>query len=272
MAWGAKINASPLTAITTEQFFDHTPTLDPRESARCHIQVYFPATPTDDAVISVYSWLDGTARSAIPMMVLVLDKELTPTRSISSLPGVYQFRIGMKRSGSTDTLANADLAFRKDGVARACTRLGQAAGPPIPRWAGHQHNWDRGTTGSWTIYRWGWQFTGSEGLGEAYLPPSGRSGPPGTMPWSPAGAPIPSACSGREWMRHWTSIRSGGQPRATAIARRPPHRSRRAELPHRAPASGHDVEPTNGRRSASSSGRSGGAVGCATGASVASSA
>jgi hypothetical protein len=68
MAWGAKINASPLTAITTEQFFDHTPTLDPRESARCHIQVYFPATPTDDAVISVYSSLDGTAWSAIPMI------------------------------------------------------------------------------------------------------------------------------------------------------------------------------------------------------------
>jgi hypothetical protein len=32
----------------------------------------------------------------------------------------------------------------------------------------------------------------------------------------------------------------------TAIARRPPHRSRRAELPHRAPASGHDVEPPVG--------------------------
>jgi hypothetical protein len=25
-------------------------------------------------------------------------------------------------------------------------------------------------TGSWTIYRWGWQFTGSEGLDEAYVP------------------------------------------------------------------------------------------------------
>jgi hypothetical protein len=29
----------------------------------------------------------------------------------------------------------------------------------------------------------------------------------------------------------------------TVIARRPPHRSRRAELPHRAPTSGHDAEP-----------------------------
>jgi hypothetical protein len=38
------------------------------------------------------------------------------TRSISSLAGVYQFRVGIKRSGSTNTLTSADLAFRKDGV------------------------------------------------------------------------------------------------------------------------------------------------------------
>src|SRR5512147_2462891 len=33
----------------------------------------------------------------------------------------------------------------------------------------------------------------------------------------------------------------------TVIARRPPHRSRRAELPHRAPTSGHDAEPHVGK-------------------------
>ena len=32
-------------------------------------------------------------------------------------------------------------------------------------------------TGSWTIYRWGWQFTGSEGLDEAYVPFFGAFGP-----------------------------------------------------------------------------------------------
>jgi hypothetical protein len=30
--------------------------------------------------------------------------------------------------------------------------------------------------GSWTIYRWGWQFTGSEGLDEAYVPFFGAFG------------------------------------------------------------------------------------------------
>ena len=41
-------------------------------------------------------------------------------------------------------------------------------------------------------------------------------------------------------------IRNGAVAVGTAIARRPPHRSRRAELPHRAPASGHDAEPPVG--------------------------
>jgi hypothetical protein len=31
-------------------------------------------------------------------------------------------------------------------------------------------------TGSWTIYRWSWQFTGSEGLDEAYVPFFGSFG------------------------------------------------------------------------------------------------
>jgi hypothetical protein len=38
MACGAKISATQLTAVTTEQFFDRTPTLNPSESVHCHIQ------------------------------------------------------------------------------------------------------------------------------------------------------------------------------------------------------------------------------------------
>ena len=34
------------------------------------------------------------------------------------------------------------------------------------------------TTGSWTICRWGWQFAGSEGLDEAYVPFFGAYGAP----------------------------------------------------------------------------------------------
>ena len=85
MAWGSKINATQLTSITTEQVFDQAPTLNPRESAHCRVEVDFPASPTDASIDFIVT-------------------------------GVYQFRVGVKRSGSTDTLASADLAFRKDGV------------------------------------------------------------------------------------------------------------------------------------------------------------
>ena len=116
MAWSSRISATQLTAITTEQFFDQTPTLNPRESAHCQVEVDFPATPTDDAVISVYGSLDGIAWSAMPLMVLVLDNGTDPGSIDFIVTGVYQFRVGVKRSGATDTLSSADLAFRKDGV------------------------------------------------------------------------------------------------------------------------------------------------------------
>jgi hypothetical protein len=50
-------------------------------------------------------------------------------------------------------------------------------------------------TGSWTIYKW----AGSSPVASSSTKPtcrsSGRSAPPGTTPWSPAGASIRSGCS-----------------------------------------------------------------------------
>ena len=67
-------------------------------------------------MISVYGSLDGTAWSATPLMVLVLDKDVDPNSVDFLVTGVYPFRIGVKRSGTTNTLTSADFAFRKDGV------------------------------------------------------------------------------------------------------------------------------------------------------------
>ena len=78
--------------------------------------------PTDDAVISVYGSLDGSAWSATPLVVLVLDKDVDPNSIDFIVTGVYQFQVGLKRSGFTDTITSADLACRKDGVSvdRCC--------------------------------------------------------------------------------------------------------------------------------------------------------
>jgi hypothetical protein len=47
--------------------------------------------------------------------------------------------------------------------------LGRTAGAAVHRWSAH-HTVAVTAANSWTIYRWGWQFTGSEALDEAYMP------------------------------------------------------------------------------------------------------
>ena len=47
MAWGSDTAATQLTGITTEQFFNQVPTLNPRETAHVQLSVDFPSSPTD---------------------------------------------------------------------------------------------------------------------------------------------------------------------------------------------------------------------------------
>jgi hypothetical protein len=54
MAWGSDTAATQLTGITTEQFFNQVPTLNPRETAHVQVSVDFPSSPTDHAIVAVY--------------------------------------------------------------------------------------------------------------------------------------------------------------------------------------------------------------------------
>jgi hypothetical protein len=118
MAWAAKNSSTQLTSITTEQFFDDLVTLNPREAAHCQVDVNFPATPTDNAIVSVYTTLDASSENwdDTPIAQFVVDKGTDPNAVSFTIIGVYKFRVGVKRSGSTDTIASADFAFRTDGV------------------------------------------------------------------------------------------------------------------------------------------------------------
>lgn len=119
MAWGADTNATQLTSITTEQFFDVTPQLTPGELAHVQVSVDFPATPTDDAIIAVYTTLDDATEvwDVQPIMEFTLENGDDPNRASFSVAGVYKFRVGVRRSGTTDTLTSADMSVREDGVA-----------------------------------------------------------------------------------------------------------------------------------------------------------
>ena len=58
----------------------------------------------------------GTFIPRRSLQLTVLDKDVDPNSIDFLVTGVYQFRVGVRRSGSTDTLTSADFAFRKDGV------------------------------------------------------------------------------------------------------------------------------------------------------------
>jgi hypothetical protein len=79
MAWGSDTAATQLTGITTEQFFDQVPTLNPRETAHVQVSVDFPGSPTDHAIVAVYTTLDDTSEvwDLIPMMEFLPDGCMT---------------------------------------------------------------------------------------------------------------------------------------------------------------------------------------------------
>jgi hypothetical protein len=74
-------------------------------------------------------------------------------------------------------------------------------------------------TGSWTMYKWGWQFSGSQALDEAYVPFFGAFG----AAWDDAMVARWSANPlGMLWPeRDAAFIASGGGGDPPALARRP---------------------------------------------------
>lgn len=121
MAWGAKTDATQLVTLTSEQFFSF-PTiltvvpLNPGETVDVYVKYVPAATPTDSLVVSVYGTLDGTTFDLVPVLTFTIDKGANPNSRSFLVNGYYSFRIGVKRSGTTDTIVSADCSFRRDGV------------------------------------------------------------------------------------------------------------------------------------------------------------
>lgn len=125
MAWAADVDATQLTSITSEQFFSFSGstwvTLNPGETANIQVKVDFPSTPTDHALVSVYATMDSSSEvsdtSNTPLFgAFQIPNSPDPGIATYVIRGVYKFRVGLKRSGSTDTLTTGDATLRKDGV------------------------------------------------------------------------------------------------------------------------------------------------------------
>lgn len=120
MAWGSAVSATQLTSITSQQFFSFTGstqvTLNPGESAHVVVDFNPPSTPTDHLNVRVYGSLDGTNYDDTPYIALQIDKGTDPNQASFIVSGLYSFRIGVSRSGTTDTITSADCSYRKDGI------------------------------------------------------------------------------------------------------------------------------------------------------------
>lgn len=122
MAWGSDTAATQLTSITTEQFFSFggstKVSLNPGEEAVVQVSADFPGSPTDHLVVSIYATLDATSEvwDIEPLMTFLLGNNADPNRCSFVVGSVYAFRIGVKRSGVTDTITSADASLRLTGL------------------------------------------------------------------------------------------------------------------------------------------------------------
>lgn len=122
MAWASEITATQLTNITTEQFFSYggstKVTLNPCEECVIQLECNFPGSPTDHLVVSVYATPDDSSEvwDIEPFLTFVLVNTPDPNRLSFVVSGVYAFRVGVKRTGTTDTITSADSSHRKNGV------------------------------------------------------------------------------------------------------------------------------------------------------------
>lgn len=105
VGWGSKNAATQLTSVTTEQFFDDTPQLDPNQIAHIEIEANPPASPTDDLLVKVYGTLDASSENwdDTPILEFRIDKDSDPNKVSFRVSGVYKFRVGVQRDGSTDS-------------------------------------------------------------------------------------------------------------------------------------------------------------------------
>jgi hypothetical protein len=50
------------------------------------------------------------------VMEFLIENATDPNRISFLVTGVYKFRVGVRTSGSTDTITSADMSLRKDGA------------------------------------------------------------------------------------------------------------------------------------------------------------
>lgn len=117
MAWGSKTQIENAAAVAGTELFSDAVSLNPGELS--HIQVIGNSNgTTDNLIISVYGTLDASTENwdTVPLYQFELDCTDGNDNDVSfQISGVYKFRLGFVRDGSTDTITT-NAYSRVDGV------------------------------------------------------------------------------------------------------------------------------------------------------------
>ena len=119
MAWGAKVDMTQLTSVSsTEQYFTTFILLNPGELSHLECELDPVGTPTDDMIINLYGTLDDGSENwdDKPFMSFTIPNSPDPCKKSVIVSGVYRFRVGAAASGATDTHTSVDCSYRLDGV------------------------------------------------------------------------------------------------------------------------------------------------------------
>lgn len=105
--------ATQLTNVTTEQFFDVTPSLNGWDGSQIQIKADFPVSPTDGLDVNIYLRQDGINWDDKPAFSLnISNSDDNKWISIFWDTG-FEYRVGVQRDGTTDIITSVDCNFRR---------------------------------------------------------------------------------------------------------------------------------------------------------------
>lgn len=117
MAWGSKTQIESAASVAGTELFSDIVSLNPGESAVIQVVGNSNGT-TDNLIISVYATLDDSSENWDTVAIFKFELDCTDgtDNDVSFIvSGLYRFRLGFVRSGSTDTITT-DAWERKDGI------------------------------------------------------------------------------------------------------------------------------------------------------------
>jgi hypothetical protein len=117
MAWGAKTQIITAASVAGTETFSDWISLAPGELAVVQVKADFPVTPTDNLKVTVYGTLDEATETSDNQSAAsaILMNTADPAYRSFPVSGHRKFRIGVVRTGATDTIT-VDAWVRKDGV------------------------------------------------------------------------------------------------------------------------------------------------------------